>query len=178
MNLILLQPADFRDDGLAVLSDERVRHIRKVLKAEPGKQLRIGLLNGPYGTGTVERVEKESVALMLLGDSDTDELFDRCDNCPLAANTDQNDWDDDGEGNACDCCEAGRGDANGDGSDSNILDLTFIVDYVFRQSGDPGPCASESDANADGSPTPNILDLTYFVDNVFRQGPKPTDCPL
>ena len=62
--------------------------------------------------------------------------------------------------------------------DCNILDLTFLVDYVFRLSGDPGPCASESDADADGSPVPTILDLTYVVDKVFRQGPLPTSCPL
>ena len=41
MNLILLKPEDFRDDGLAVLSDERARHIRKVLKAEVGQMLRV-----------------------------------------------------------------------------------------------------------------------------------------
>jgi len=63
MNMILLQPDDFRDDGLAVLSDGRARHIRKVLKAEPGKTLRIGLLNGPLGTGTVLAVDKHEVCL-------------------------------------------------------------------------------------------------------------------
>ncbi len=63
MNLILLQPDDFRDDGLAVLSDGRARHIRKVLKAEPGKTLRIGLLNGSLGTGTVLAIDKHEVCL-------------------------------------------------------------------------------------------------------------------
>ena len=63
MNLILLQPGDFGDDGMAELYDERARHIRKVLKAEPGKRLRIGLLNGAFGTGTVLAVDKHSVCL-------------------------------------------------------------------------------------------------------------------
>lgn len=63
MNLILLQPDDFGDDGLAVLFDERARHIRKVLKAEPGKVLRIGLLNGSLGKGTVLSVDKHQVCL-------------------------------------------------------------------------------------------------------------------
>ncbi|MEN7972500.1 MAG: 16S rRNA (uracil(1498)-N(3))-methyltransferase [Verrucomicrobiota bacterium] len=63
MNMILLQPNDFSDDGLAVLSDERARHIRKVLKAEPGKELRIGLLNGPLGKGTVLAVDQHTVCL-------------------------------------------------------------------------------------------------------------------
>jgi len=63
MNLILLQPGDFRDDGLAVLSDGRARHIRKVLKAEPGKVLRIGLVDGALGKGTVLAVDKCAVCL-------------------------------------------------------------------------------------------------------------------
>jgi hypothetical protein len=75
------------------------------------------------------------------------------------------------------CCLGNRGDVNGDGDDSNIIDLTFTVDWVFRGSGDPGPCAEESDVNGDGSPTPNILDLTYLVDNIFRGGPLPGPCP-
>lgn len=66
MNLILLQPDDFHDDGLAVLSDGRARHIRKVLKAGPGKALRIGLLNGPLGTGTVLAVDKHEVCLQCM----------------------------------------------------------------------------------------------------------------
>lgn len=63
MNLIILQPDDFRADGLAVLSDGRARHIRTVLKAEPGKILRVGLLNGSFGTGTVLAVEQHEVCL-------------------------------------------------------------------------------------------------------------------
>ncbi len=63
MNLILLQPDDFGDDGLAVLFDGRARHIHKVLKAEPGKVLRIGLLNGSLGKGTVLSVDKHQVCL-------------------------------------------------------------------------------------------------------------------
>lgn len=63
MNLILLQPDDFRDDGMAVLEDERARHIRRVLKAEAGQVLRIGLLNGPLGRGTVLAVDPHTVCL-------------------------------------------------------------------------------------------------------------------
>ncbi|WP_372795248.1 16S rRNA (uracil(1498)-N(3))-methyltransferase [Pontiella sp.] len=62
MNLILLQPEEV-NDSRAVLTDERARHIRKVLKAAPGKELRIGLVDGPLGTGTVESVDSSSVGL-------------------------------------------------------------------------------------------------------------------
>lgn len=63
MNMILLQPDDVREDGLAMLSGERAQHIRKVLKAEEGKTLRIGMLNGPQGKGTVLAVDQHTVCL-------------------------------------------------------------------------------------------------------------------
>lgn len=70
MNLILLQPSDFREPALACLSDARARHISSVLKANPGGTIRIGLLNGPRGTGTlVSRSEHEVVLACTFADS-------------------------------------------------------------------------------------------------------------
>lgn len=73
------------------------------------------------------------------------------------------------------CCTGIRGDLNTDGDDANILDLTFLVDFIFRGSGDPGACPEESDINSDGNSS-NILDLTYVVDVIFRGGPPPPAC--
>ena len=74
------------------------------------------------------------------------------------------------------CCVGARGDLNGDGDDASILDLTFLVDFIFRGSGDPGICPDERDVNGDGN-SANILDLTYIVDLIFRGGPVPPACP-
>jgi RsmE family RNA methyltransferase len=71
MNLILLQPDDFRDDGMAVLSGDRARHMSKVLKVEQGKVLRIGMLNGPLGKGTVLAIGKHEVCLQCVLDPET-----------------------------------------------------------------------------------------------------------
>ena len=63
MNLILIHPHEPDSAGLVSLAGERAEHIRSVLKAAPGKTLRIGLLNGPKGCGTVESVSGKEVVL-------------------------------------------------------------------------------------------------------------------
>jgi RsmE family RNA methyltransferase len=63
MNLILIHPHEPDSSGYVSLSGERAEHIRSVLKAAPGKTLRIGLLNGPKGCGTVESVSGQEVVL-------------------------------------------------------------------------------------------------------------------
>jgi RsmE family RNA methyltransferase len=63
MNLILIHPHEPDAKDRVSLSGERAEHILHVLKAAPGKALRIGLLNGPKGCGTVERVGDKEVVL-------------------------------------------------------------------------------------------------------------------
>ena len=74
------------------------------------------------------------------------------------------------------CCQGQRGDFDSDGSNATVLDLTFIVDFIFRGSADPGKCPLESDINADGKIF-DILDLTFIVDLIFRGGSPAPNCP-
>ena len=68
------------------------------------------------------------------------------------------------------------GDANHDGSETpNILDLTFIVDFIFR-GGPPPDIPAAADLDGSGG-NPNILDLTTLVDFIFRGGAQPTCSP-
>jgi RsmE family RNA methyltransferase len=63
MNLILLHPHEPDAAGRVCLAGDRADHIRMVLRATPGKELRIGLLNGPLGHGLVEEIRGEEVIL-------------------------------------------------------------------------------------------------------------------
>ena len=73
------------------------------------------------------------------------------------------------------CCDGMRGDLNSDGDDANILDLTYLVDFIFR-GGTVSYCPLEADLNSDGI-TSNILDLTFIVDFIFRgSGLSPGPC--
>ena len=53
VNLLLLDERDRIDSQCVTLSDARAAHVLTVLRATPGQTLRIGLLDGPFGTGTV-----------------------------------------------------------------------------------------------------------------------------
>lgn len=62
MNLILLESGEL-DGNVAVLSDGRARHLREVLKVTPGDAVRVGVLDGPLGTATVESTRSDVVRL-------------------------------------------------------------------------------------------------------------------
>ncbi len=70
MNLILILPTEIKPENRVQLTDQRAVHIRKVLRAEAGKSIRLGLLNGPFGTGTVQAVSEESVSLLCEWEAD------------------------------------------------------------------------------------------------------------
>ena len=63
------------------------------------------------------------------------------------------------------CCVGDRGDLNGDGTDANILDLTFAVDRLFRV-GLASACLESAYVAYDGTPH-NILDLSFLLYSIF-----------
>ena len=73
------------------------------------------------------------------------------------------------------CCTGIRGDYNGDGQDATVLDLTFLIDDIFR-GGPPAACQDETDLNNDGQ-YGTVLDLTFLIDDIFRGGPSAPACP-
>ncbi len=63
MNRILFDPSEIESDGRVMLRDFRAEHIRSVLKAEPGKILKTGVVNGKCGSSTVLEVSESGVFL-------------------------------------------------------------------------------------------------------------------
>lgn len=63
MNLLILEPGEVSESGDVLLTDGRAGHLRKVLKAAPGHDVRVGLLDGPRGVGTVQAVDETTVHL-------------------------------------------------------------------------------------------------------------------
>lgn len=63
MNLILLEPGEVDDEGLVRLSDARGQHVLQTLKATPGQTVRVGLCDGPHGTGTITSAGNGIVSL-------------------------------------------------------------------------------------------------------------------
>jgi hypothetical protein len=71
----------------------------------------------------------------------------------------------------CDCIP---GDANGN-TIINILDITYLINYVYK--GGPAPipyalCSGDPNCNC----VINILDITYLISYLYKGGPPPCTC--
>jgi len=71
MNLLLLSEDDAVAAGRYRVDGARARHVRDVLRAEPGRELRVGLLDGPLGRGRVVESSDDAVVLDCAFDADT-----------------------------------------------------------------------------------------------------------
>lgn len=62
------------------------------------------------------------------------------------------------------------GDLNDDGNGPDVSDLSFLVDYLFRDG--PAPVLPSA-ADMNGSGGTDVADVTYLVDYLFVGGPPP-----
>ena len=69
MNLILLDGHDRIDASSVTLSDARATHLLNVLRVTPGQTVRLGMIDGPLGVGTVEAVSGGHVTLRCVFES-------------------------------------------------------------------------------------------------------------
>lgn len=64
MNRILFEPREVHSDGAISLTGRRAAHIARVLKPVAGAKLRVGILDGPIGSGEVSYVGEGRVDLV------------------------------------------------------------------------------------------------------------------
>ncbi len=58
MNILLAEQEEVVD-GRLVVTDHRAEHIVKVLRAEVGETVRLGIIDGPRGTGVIESIRRK-----------------------------------------------------------------------------------------------------------------------
>ena len=62
MNIVLLEPSEVAD-GRVAFSGRRLDHIRMVLRAKVGDEIRVGVIGGAIGTGAVLSIGHDAVEL-------------------------------------------------------------------------------------------------------------------
>jgi RsmE family RNA methyltransferase len=63
MNRILITPDELLQDGTVIFTDYRADHIRTVLKARVGDEVKTGILNGLIGSSSVAEIDEHRVVL-------------------------------------------------------------------------------------------------------------------
>lgn len=63
MNLLLIDAAELRGDGVFTIGDRRAQHLRTVLGVELGQQVRAGILDGDLGTAEILAIEGGAITL-------------------------------------------------------------------------------------------------------------------
>lgn len=68
MNRILFEPDELSADGLVTFGGVRAEHVRTILHGEVGQPLKTGVVNGPIGTGVIERIDGDTVTVRCVHD--------------------------------------------------------------------------------------------------------------
>jgi RsmE family RNA methyltransferase len=75
VNLVILTSDDSCGGDRFAFSDHRAVHIRSVLRAEPGRLIRVGMVNGRVGTAEVASVDDSRVELICRFDTDPPVIY-------------------------------------------------------------------------------------------------------
>ena len=81
MNRILFEPGEIGPDGRVAFGGVRAAHVAEVLHGEPGQTIKTGVIGGPVGVSTIERMEGkgDSLCITAMTAHDTPPLRPWCD---------------------------------------------------------------------------------------------------
>jgi RsmE family RNA methyltransferase len=71
MNLILCEAAELQEGGTITLTGVRATHVREVLRAAAGDEVRVGIVDGPSGRGTIVSIADDRVDMRCQFDDET-----------------------------------------------------------------------------------------------------------
>jgi len=74
----------------------------------------------------------------------------------------------------CFICDCLPGDANSDGA-LNIIDITFIINYLYKNGPAPSPLICSCDFDCDCE-LPTIMDVLYAIRYLYKGGYRPCTC--
>ena len=60
MNLLLVEPHELDAHGRVTVTGVRARHLHTVLRVTPGQPIRIGVLDGPIGSGVITAIDADT----------------------------------------------------------------------------------------------------------------------
>ncbi len=72
-------------------------------------------------------------------------------------------------------CDCRPGDPNNTGPFINLLDITYLINFLYKQGASPTPysiCSGDPNANC----SVNLLDITYLINSIYKHGPSPSNC--
>lgn len=70
MNRILFEASELDADGIVTFGGVRAEHVRTILHGEVGQPLKTGVVDGPVGTGVIERIDDETVTVRCVHDGE------------------------------------------------------------------------------------------------------------
>lgn len=79
MNIIILTEKDQIDENIYTINDDRLLHIKNILKSDVNDVIEVGLLNGPMGKAEIIEIDKVHIKLKIVKLNETKNLEPRID---------------------------------------------------------------------------------------------------
>lgn len=70
MNIVLIEKNELTENNIVQISDRRFEHITSIHRTNEGENVKVGIINGKIGTGTIIKIENKTLFLKVTLTSD------------------------------------------------------------------------------------------------------------